>query len=399
MKTYLNIVAAVVLLIGAAFTLPAQTDGYQTLSPQDMDTLVGPIALYPDPLIAQILPASTLPTQIVMADRYIQGGGDPNQIEQQPWDPSVQAVAHYPDVLKWLDDNLNWTTELGEAFANQQQDVMESVQRLRTTALSLGNLQSSPQQQVINDGGQIEVVPVAPDVMYVPQYDPSIVYVDSGCDIGFGIGFPIGLWLNCDFDWHNRHLFIWDHNHPRPPNWWHEKGNQHEGAFSGHTTEWHPVHRPPSGPTHWVDRGYNNPGGPRDISHPSLSNGVKPRPQTHSVPPTEIHVNHVNNTAPHNDNNNVHVGPTIGETHNNNPPPAQHFTPTPAPHVDAPRSSDAFIGIDNSRNTRTYSDRGSQSMGTAPRPAPAPAPVEEHHSSPPPSGGGGGGGGGGGHRH
>src|ERR1035441_10423431 len=83
-----------------------------------LDQLLGPIALYPDPLIAEILPASTLPTQIVLADRYITGGGDPNQIGQQPWDASVQAVARYPSVLKWMDDNLNLTTELGQAFLN-----------------------------------------------------------------------------------------------------------------------------------------------------------------------------------------------------------------------------------------------------------------------------------------
>ena len=73
---------------------------YQPLSYQQLDQLLGPIALYPDPLIAQILPAATLPTQIVLADRYVSGGGDPNQIDQQPWDASVQALAHYPEVLK-----------------------------------------------------------------------------------------------------------------------------------------------------------------------------------------------------------------------------------------------------------------------------------------------------------
>ena len=104
------------------------------LSGPQLDQLLGPIALYPDPLIAQILPASTLPTQIVLADRYVSGGGDPNQIDQQPWDPSVQALARYPNVLKWMDDNLDWTTELGQAFLNQPQDVMDSIQRLRQSA-------------------------------------------------------------------------------------------------------------------------------------------------------------------------------------------------------------------------------------------------------------------------
>jgi len=105
------------VLIGVAPYVQAQVPPpmpiYQPQSPAQLDQLLGPIALYPDPLIAQILPASTVPTQIVLADRYVADGGDPNQIDQQPWDPSVQAVARYPSVLKWMDDNLNWTTELG----------------------------------------------------------------------------------------------------------------------------------------------------------------------------------------------------------------------------------------------------------------------------------------------
>ena len=169
---------------------------YQPLSDEQLDQLLGPIALYPDPLIAQILPASTLPTQIVLADRYVSGGGDPNQIDQQPWDPSVQALARYPEVLKWMDDNLNWTTEVGQAFLNQPQDVMDSIQRLRQSAYNLGNLQSTPQQQVVNDGGYIEIVPADPQVIYVPVYQPDQVYYQTGYGppfITFGIGFAIGV--------------------------------------------------------------------------------------------------------------------------------------------------------------------------------------------------------------
>ena len=133
-------IAGLLLLAGALLSVRAQTavpppmPAYQPLSDQQLDQLLGPIALYPDPLIAQILPASALPTQIVLADRYVSGGGDPGQLDAQPWDASVQAVARYPEVLKWMDDNLNWTTELGQAFLNQQPDVMESIQRLRQGA-------------------------------------------------------------------------------------------------------------------------------------------------------------------------------------------------------------------------------------------------------------------------
>ena len=102
MKSLFKIVVLLCVFAGGALSVRAQmavpppTPVYQPLSYQQLDQLLGPIALYPDPLIAQILPASTLPTQIVLADRYVSGGGDPNQIDQQPWDPSVQALARYP---------------------------------------------------------------------------------------------------------------------------------------------------------------------------------------------------------------------------------------------------------------------------------------------------------------
>jgi hypothetical protein len=228
MKFLFYIAVSLGAFMGAASSVRAQAavpppmPAYQALATAQLDQLLGPIALYPDPLIAEILPASTLPTQIVLADRYITGGGDPNQIGQQPWDASVQAVARYPSVLKWMDDNLNWTTQAGQAFLNQQPDVMSSIQRLRASANNLGNLQPTPQQQVVNDGGNIEIVPADPQVIYVPVYQPDVVYYQTGYGspfITFGIGFAIGGWLDCDFDWGHRDIIYWDHNHPRPSNW------------------------------------------------------------------------------------------------------------------------------------------------------------------------------------
>src|SRR5476649_2635361 len=115
----LCLLAGTTMSVRAQAAVPPPMPAYQPLPAAQLDQLLGPIALCPDPLIAEILPTSTLPTQIVLADRYIVGGGDPNQIGQQPWEASVQAMAHYPKVLKWMDDNLGATTELGEAFLNQ----------------------------------------------------------------------------------------------------------------------------------------------------------------------------------------------------------------------------------------------------------------------------------------
>src|SRR5579864_1030067 len=129
--------------VGQDATPPPPAPDAILRSSAELDQLLGPIALYPDPLIGLILPASTQPSQIVLADRYLANGGDPNQVQDQPWDASVQGLAHYPDVLKWMDDNLVWTTELGQAFASQQSDVMDAIQRLRSQAQSLGNLPST----------------------------------------------------------------------------------------------------------------------------------------------------------------------------------------------------------------------------------------------------------------
>jgi len=206
--------------------------------------MLRPIALYPDPLIAQILPASTVPTQIVLADRYVSGGGDPNQIEQQAWDASVKAMARYTNVLKWMDDNLKWTTELGQAFLNQQAEVMKSIQRLRAAASKLGNLQSPPQQQVVADAGNIEIVPADPQMIYVPVYQPAQVYYDAPDGspfITFGLGWPIGPWLGYDCDWGNGGLISWGRDHRRPFNWWLESARQRD---MGHAAVWGAGHHP-----------------------------------------------------------------------------------------------------------------------------------------------------------
>jgi len=181
----------------------------QTLSPDSLKQLLAPIALYPDALIALILPASTVPSDVVLASRYVAANGDPKQIPNQSWDNSVQSLASYPDVVTWMDQNLEWTTSLGQAFLVQPADVMNAIQQLRAQAQAAGNLVNTPQQVVVKEKTFIRIVPAEPDYLYVPQYDPEIVYVqpysqDYGPLVTFGVGFAVGSWLNYDFDW-NRH--------------------------------------------------------------------------------------------------------------------------------------------------------------------------------------------------
>jgi hypothetical protein len=180
-----------------------QAGPYENFSPDQLDNLLSPIALYPDPLLAQVFVAATFPDQVEEAARYVRSYGQ-NAIDDQDWDVSVKAVAHYPTVVEMMSDKIDWTTSLGQAYVNQSTDVASSVQRLRHLARSAGNLQSSPQQEVLEHDNYIAISPYQPEYIYVPVYDPAIIYYRRpyyGPAITFGVGFPIGAWLNLDFRW------------------------------------------------------------------------------------------------------------------------------------------------------------------------------------------------------
>ncbi|HLV86858.1 MAG TPA: DUF3300 domain-containing protein [Candidatus Sulfotelmatobacter sp.] len=156
----------------------------QPLDAGQLEQLVAPIALYPDGLVAQILAASTYPPQVEEADRWRQAQGYANQeqlaeaADMQPWDPSVKALTAFPQVLSQMDRNLQWTSDLGNAYYNQPQDVMEAIQVMRRRAQAAGTLQSSPQEVVSYNQGVIELAPPSPQVVYVPAYNPWTVYGD-----------------------------------------------------------------------------------------------------------------------------------------------------------------------------------------------------------------------------
>ena len=178
-----------------------------TLTADQMDGLLAPIALYPDPLLSLIFPAATFPQDIMAAAQWLQAMPNPTEadIAAQGWDASIKGLLHYPSVLQMMNDQINWTQALGASFARNQQTVLDSVQRLRARAQAARNLQTTAQEQVLVDNGSIRIEPADPEVIYVPQYDPDVVYV-SEYSIGFGIGFPIGFWCDNDFDWHHRYI-------------------------------------------------------------------------------------------------------------------------------------------------------------------------------------------------
>jgi Protein of unknown function (DUF3300) len=202
---------------------PALPPPGQTLTPNQLDDLVAPIALYPDELVSQLLVACTYPLEVVEAYQFMQknpgltGPALTQAAQQQNWDASVQALVVFPDVLKRLNDDVTWTTNLGNAFLAQQQDVMDAVQRMRQKAEQAGKLQSSPQLKVENttqDGQPIvEIEPVSPDMIYVPVYDPAWIWgpplwypypawiwpprtvLVGGAWWGFGVGINVGFFF------------------------------------------------------------------------------------------------------------------------------------------------------------------------------------------------------------
>ncbi len=240
----------------------------QALSPDRLEQMVAPIALYPDNLVSMVLAASTYPAQVAAADQWLhmQGGAPPEQIaagaNAQGWDPSVKALTAFPQVLDQLAQNLAWATDLGNAYYNQPQDVMQTIQVMRDRAQAAGNLQSTPQQEVIQDQGNIEIAPPTPQVVYVPQYNPWAAYGqpvnpypgfnvlgaigsfvgNAFLQFGPGIGMqafaatPFG-WLGWGLDWLGHAIFF---------------GNNVWSTHSGSVRDWGFAH---GGARYWGARG------------------------------------------------------------------------------------------------------------------------------------------------
>jgi len=193
---------------------PEQAAPAQLLSPDQLDDLVAPIALYPDPLLGQILVASTYPLEVVEANQWLQqnrnlsGQALLDAAKQQGWDPSVAALVAFPDVVARLNQDVQWTTSLGNAFLAQQADVMNAVQRMRLKAQQNGKLQSTPQQTVTEQtqDGQtaVNIEPANPQEIYVPTYNPDYIWGPPIYGyypplyypaIGFGFGFGPGIYI------------------------------------------------------------------------------------------------------------------------------------------------------------------------------------------------------------
>src|SRR5213080_4029640 len=210
-------------------TTTSDTEQAPKLPNDQLDSLVAPIALYSDPLLAQALASSTYPLEIIQLQQWMDQNKNlkdkalASAVQKQNWDPSVQAMAVFPDVVKRLADDIQWTTDLGNAFLAQESDVMNAVQRMRAKAQSKGTLKTSAQQKVetqtVEGGKQVIVVQQAnPEVVYVPSYDPVVVYgppvypyppiyypppgyYAAGAAVAFGTGVALGAAWGGSWGW------------------------------------------------------------------------------------------------------------------------------------------------------------------------------------------------------
>src|SRR5262249_36861237 len=194
------------------------------MNTNELQALVAPIALYPDQLVAQVLAAATFPDQVAVANYWLQqnksltGEALMQGVNRQSWDVSVKALTQFPSVLDNMAKNLNWTSTLGEAYHNQPSEVMTAIQKLRAQAKAAGNLKSGPQITVTQESPQvISIEPVSAQVVYVPQYNPAVIYgtpyvtpgytaadVAAGSLLGFGAGVAVGALAGggcCGWGW------------------------------------------------------------------------------------------------------------------------------------------------------------------------------------------------------
>ncbi|MEP7155428.1 MAG: DUF3300 domain-containing protein [Betaproteobacteria bacterium] len=219
----------------------AQDQSGPVASQQELDQMLAPIALYPDELLTQILMASTYPLEVVQAARWsranpgLNGDQAVRAVDNQNWDPSVKSLVAFPQVLELMDSTLDWTERLGNAFLSQEGQVWDTVQGLRQRANAAGNLQTTEQVRVIQEGPTYVIEPARPDIIYVPYYDPLIVYGDwwwpgyapmrwrpwAGyySRPGYGRGYYWGSGINVGFgfffggiDWRLRHVNVVNHN-------------------------------------------------------------------------------------------------------------------------------------------------------------------------------------------
>ncbi len=347
---------------GSGPSYPAQA---AQLSAEQLDNLMAPIALYPDPLLAQVLPAATFVEQIDQSARWLRANpSDIDGVDNQSWDVSVRSVSHYPQVVYMMAEKLDWTTALGQSYVRQSTDVFTAIQRLRARAKSAGNLKTTKEQQVIVEQEVIKIVPAQPQVIYVPTYNPQVVYIEappSGPSTGtvvaasliaFGAGLAIGAWLNNDCNWHSHTVYY----HGWRGTGWVSASSSHIHVNSVYVNRsYSTVHVNRAVTTRNVN--YNNINHYNSVSRNVNYNNVnrtnvnRNNVNVNNVNVNNVNRNNVNNTTRKNVSaDNAKVNSYRGQTGQ-----SPGASPRPA------QSSSAFGGGSSSRDTARQSERGQAS--------------------------------------
>ncbi len=257
MKKYAKhlIFSLLLVLTGAFAQTTSPAVGNPTFTQQELDQMLAPIALYPDPLLSQILMAATYPLEVVEAARWsnanpaLKGDVAVHAVDGMNWDSSVKSLVAFPQVLQTMDQKIDWTERLGDAFLAQQSQVMDTVQKLRQKAQGAGNLSSNSQILVNQSGGSIEVAAANPDVIYVPYYNPAVVYgywwwpdyppvfwapwAGYGWNGGFAWGIGIGIGADFFFgvwDWRNHRVYARDPRHLGEVHTWQHSPEHRHGV-------------------------------------------------------------------------------------------------------------------------------------------------------------------------
>jgi hypothetical protein len=392
----------------------------RSLSPEELEQIAAPIALYPDALLAQALMAATYPLEVVMAARFartnpdLKGAALNEALAAQNWDDSVKSLVVFPQVLSMMDEQLAWTQKLGDAFLAQRVELMDAIQRLRARAQAEGTLATTPQQVVTVEptAGQpiIGIEPAASSVVYVPTYDPLVVYgpwpypayppyyyYPPGWVVGafftFGVGIVVGtaLWGRCD--WHDHRIDLDVERYQRFTRivnvdrnrseltrgrlipggehltWEHSPEHRRGGLYHTESLQ-HLFGRPvaPDPAAREMFRGREDVGRPEPGRAPGALIGPGPEP----------------GRAPGAD---VRPGPAPGPRPERGPSAPAPGRPTVGGVP--PREPGAFQGLGRGQDTRSYSDRGRESrrnIAPPPRPSPRPSPSRPAPSRPAPSG-------------
>ena len=399
------------------------------LTPEQLDSLVAPIALYPDALVAQVLAAAGYPEQVAFADYWLSqnknltGTALAQAVDQEPWDPSIKALTQFPSVLHDLASNMTWTSNLGQAAHDQQADVMAAVQVMRAKAQATGSLQSTAQIAVTQPTpGTIVIQPASPDVVYVPQYNPAVIYGapyvvpyytpsyavasvglsfgagvaigaaigGGGGYVGGGFGWGWGAW-GCNWGGGGGGTVIYNHTTYINNRGWH-------GGDYNHYHPWGPNPNDPNGPHHYGPNGWQ-PNGGHNGDHGLIggNGGVQHPPDGgHNGDHGQIGGNGGVQHPPDGGHNGDHglIGGNGGVQH---PPDGGHNGDHGqiggnggVEHTNDPGAEQHAHTAHDGASTRAESNRGRSSMhGGGMYRAPHPHPQPVHHSAPAHSSGGG----------